>query len=450
MTSGFPHATMTLACASAVCLSLAGCGGGGDVSSGAGLQVQAAQDSERQQALAVGNPPAVGAIALASSNAAGVARGGFSLCAISADGSIVAFTSSSSGLVAGDTNGTTDIFVKNLRSGAIVRANTTSAGAQMISTPLCNAMTADGRSIVFNVDSEVFVKNLATGALTKASPTIASVQANAGFTGGAISDDGAKVIFTTVPTQSYVGQYTYVNDVPARVMLRDLTTGALTTLATDDGNSAHGEVIFGGLSISPDGKKVLFVSTASTLVPGDTNLQPDVFVRDLASGATTLVSSTSDGVPAIATFCCNSSYYNGRFVSNNVVQFLPAQPSSLGPRGNYLKNLSSGALMLAISTPNGGSASISGDGNFAAFENFYNGYSTRSFVRDLRTGQDRLVSTSAANMASNGSTTASLISRDGTSVALQSTATNLVTPAPPANVFQVYVKTIAAAVAGAL
>ena len=51
---------------------------------------------------------------------------------------------SANGLAAGDTNGITDIFVKNLRSGAIVRANTTSAGAQMSSTPSCNAMTADG------------------------------------------------------------------------------------------------------------------------------------------------------------------------------------------------------------------------------------------------------------------------------------------------------------------
>ena len=49
-------------------------------------------------------------------------------------------------------------------------------------------------------------------------------------------------------------------------------------------------------AFSPDGTKVAFASYADNLVPGDTNGAPDVFVKDLSTGAITLVSTDASGV----------------------------------------------------------------------------------------------------------------------------------------------------------
>ena len=43
-------------------------------------------------------------------------------------------------------------------------------------------------------------------------------------------------------------------------------------------------------SVSSDGRYVAFSSNASNLVANDTNGKPDVFVRDLVTGTTRLVS----------------------------------------------------------------------------------------------------------------------------------------------------------------
>ena len=83
--------------------------------------------------------------------------------------------------------------------------------------------------------------------------------------------------------------------VPARLMVRDLTTGTLTTLPTDNGNVAEGEVTGVQFGISPDGERVAFVSTSSSLVAGDNNGRADVFVMQLSTGASSIASSASNG-----------------------------------------------------------------------------------------------------------------------------------------------------------
>ena len=52
-------------------------------------------------------------------------------------------------------------------------------------------------------------------------------------------------------------------------------------------------------AVSADGRLVLFDSHGSDLVPGDTNGQTDVFVRDRQTGQTTRVDVASDGKQAI-------------------------------------------------------------------------------------------------------------------------------------------------------
>jgi Tol biopolymer transport system component len=308
-------------------------------------------------------------------------------------------------------------------------------------------MTPDARRVAFNTPDgggTVFVKDTQTGTLTKVSPDSGAVPQVIGFFGGALSDDGNKVLFITRPQQVYVGAYRWVNVVPARLMLRDLTTGSLVTLATDNGNVADGEVVAIQFAMSPDGQRVAFISSSATLVAGDTNGRPDLLVRNLADGTTVLASSTSSGVPATA----GGIYWRPAFVSNSQLAFGTGSSSSLGERGLYLKDLTSGALQLVLRDSEGGSSAVlSGEARVAVFNRTYSGFSTRVVARDLGTGVETLVSSSASGTPSNGSSTGGVVSRTGSHVAFGSSASNLATPRPPTGVFQIYVKSISAGAA---
>jgi hypothetical protein len=395
--------------------------------------------------LAMAGGPAAGNLDLVTASATGAAVGG-ALCALSADGRLAAFTSDSGTVVRRDTNKAPDVFVKNLDTGKVVRASTSSSGAQLAGGSQCSGMTPDGRYIVFTSANAVYRKDLSTGTLVQASPAVGSVPFNTGFMGGAVSDDGNKLLFMTVPSQSYLGPYQYVNNFPARLMLREMGTGQLSTLPLDDGSVANGEVIrVGGFAVSADGSKVLFQSSSSTLVSGDTNGQWDVFVRDLASGYTRIASSGLQGQPTVPTYCCYAYYDRLRFVGNQGVLFDALAISNLGPVGTYLKDLDSHELQLLMSTAAGYGVSLSADRSQLAFQQSTGGLAQRVVLRNLLSGQDQVISTSSAGVAANATATSPVFSRDGRSVGFISSASNLVTPATPDGVQQAYLKTVTGA-----
>jgi Tol biopolymer transport system component len=69
--------------------------------------------------------------------------------AISANGRYVAFESRATDLVDGDTNGVFDVFVRDLRSGAIARVSLTSVGGQANDESVGAAISANGRHVAF-------------------------------------------------------------------------------------------------------------------------------------------------------------------------------------------------------------------------------------------------------------------------------------------------------------
>src|SRR6476646_946889 len=68
-----------------------------------------------------------------------------------------------------------------------------------------------------------------------------------------------------------------------------------TTLVSVDSSGAQDNGFSADPSISANGQYVAFYSSATNLVPGDTNAGFDVFVRDMQSGTTTRVSVDSSG-----------------------------------------------------------------------------------------------------------------------------------------------------------
>jgi Tol biopolymer transport system component len=97
------------------------------------------------------------------------------------------------------------------------------------------------------------------------------------------------------------------------LFVRDTLANTTTRISVDSaGNQANREAY--GSSISADGRFVAFTSFASNLVPGDTNENYDTFVRDLSTNTTTRVSVNSAGNQASGSPGTPSISADGRFV----------------------------------------------------------------------------------------------------------------------------------------
>ncbi len=192
------------------------------------------------------------------------------------------------------------IYVKTLADGHTVRADDfNSTHDWTFYSADFYDMTRDGGKILFSSNApnlvagdtngwyDLFVLDTATGVIQ-----IASVAASGGalstseYIGGRLSADGGKVVFSTVAT----GLTATDPDGVKQVYVKDMATGAVTLISTDAtghaGNAASSHGDF-----SADGNVVYFTSTATNLVSGDDNGQQDLFAYDLTTGAVTRVAA---------------------------------------------------------------------------------------------------------------------------------------------------------------
>jgi Tol biopolymer transport system component len=233
---------------------------------------------------------ATGAIVLASTSASGEQGNGDSFGPwLSADGAKVAFSSSATNLMPGDTNGTEDIFVKDLATGAISRASTLASGEQANAGSFNPSLSADGTKVAFvsaagnlvpgETMSGIFVKDLTTGAISRANASASGELANSGSFEPSLSADGTRVAFLSSATNLVPGDTNGALD----TFVKDLATGAIVLASTSaSGELANNNTASSRPFLSADGTVVAFASTATNLVPGDTNGASDVFVRDLS------------------------------------------------------------------------------------------------------------------------------------------------------------------------
>ena len=222
---------------------------------------------------------------------------------ISADGRCVAFDSYSSNLVPGDTNGTSDVFVRDRQTGVTERVSVSSAGTQVYGYSFNPCISADGRCVAFDSSSsllvpgdtngqyDVFVHDRQTGVTERVSVASDGTQGNlhSGMYGSSISADGRYVAFTSEASTLVPGDTNGTHD----VFVRDRQTG-VTERVSVSSEGAQGNDRSNYPSINADGRQVAFWSFASNLVPGDTSTS-DVFVHDRQTGETTRISVASDG-----------------------------------------------------------------------------------------------------------------------------------------------------------
>ncbi len=228
---------------------------------------------------------------------------GSSDASISADGRYVVFSSVGSSLVAGDTNAVQDIFVKDMVTGVTTRVSTDSVGGQANGASSVARISADGRFVTFtsaannlvagdtNGASDVFRKDLLTGSIVRVSTDSSGAQATGGVSDIArISADGRFVAFRSDATNLVTGDTNARSD----VFLKDLNTGAITRVTVDGQTLSQitGPGTIFDLAISADGRFVAIDTENNTLVPGDT-VTGDVFIYDSYRGA--VQNGLSDG-----------------------------------------------------------------------------------------------------------------------------------------------------------
>lgn len=215
---------------------------------------------------------------------------------VSADGRYVAFTSNATNLVRGDTNKLPDIFVRNMRTGRTARVSVTSTGKQGVGKRYSNGSNAptissDGRYVAFHSDMtnlvrgdtngvfDIFVHDRVTGKTQRVSVSSTGRQSNAeSFGGESFSADGRYVAFDSLATNLVANDRNDITD----VFIRDLRTNRTRLVSLGlHGQGDDASWVGLGNAFTRDGRHLLFASWAANLVPGDTNGVADVFVRDL-------------------------------------------------------------------------------------------------------------------------------------------------------------------------
>src|SRR5438477_375290 len=170
--------------------------------------------------------------------------------ALSADGRFVAFDSAATDLVAADTNGWTDVFVRDRQTGMTARVSVASDGTQANNVSSYCALSADGRFVAFQSDATNLV----------------------------VDDTNGKT----------------------DVFVHDRQTGTTERVSVGSGGGTQGTGNSGGFfafpALSADGRLVAFQSDATNLVAGDTNGATDLFVHDRQTG-TTERATVASGAP---------------------------------------------------------------------------------------------------------------------------------------------------------
>lgn len=232
--------------------------------------------------------------------------GGGTAPSISGDGRYVVFASTATDLIASDTNSLEDIFLCDRQAGTTVRISRgpapgfaeTDSGSDMPS------ISVDGSKISFRSfatnlvspatdgKSHVFVYDVASGAIELVSQSTGGDRGDFDSTQSRLTANGSHVVF-----ESGAGNLVAGDDVnfDGDVFVRDLAGGTTIRVSSaSNGDKQNG--LAAGPAISRDGRYVAFSSTGDNLAPEATGATGNLYVRDLVTGQTKLITIGIDGM----------------------------------------------------------------------------------------------------------------------------------------------------------
>ena len=383
---------------------------------------------------------------------------------VSADGRYVGFWSWADNLVAGDTNGYADMFLRDLVTGQTELVSRAADGGpadghsgdgytEFASGGL--AVARDGNRIAFgswasnlvagdgNQSVDVFVRDRALSSTWLVSVANDDEPGNDFSDFPAISEDGRFVAFVSRASNLVPGD---TNEVPD-IFVRDLAEGRTERVSVssqgEEGNNVSGE--WYAPSLSADGRYVAFVSWASNLVPHDENERADIFIRDRLEDETHLVSISTEGEPGNGDSVWTTMSGEGRFVAFMSEATNLGEGGANGYSNAFVRDTLTGTTRIIGAVPGpaadaGGSAhpAISADGSIIVFASSSSGFSRQPgpdcpmancwdiFAYDLGSSRVEPITVAPDGLGANGASIFPAVSADGRVVAFESLADNLV------------------------
>ncbi len=257
--------------------------------------------------------------------------------AISGDGRFVSFNESMA-LASADTNGNLDIYLRDRDTdgdGVFDEAGQVSTEQVSLSSSEAQGensqnpdMSPDARYVTFtsfhpfvstdtNDAADIYLRDRVAGTTTLITRSTSGGPANNHSHRATVSADGRYTAFESGASNLVSSDTNGVYD----VFVRDRVAGTTTRASVGpSGEQANAESAVA--TLSSDGRRVVWTSKATNLVPGDTNDRQDVFVRDLrapdAAKATSRASLTRNNAQSSGTARTYSSgdvSGDGRYVA---------------------------------------------------------------------------------------------------------------------------------------
>ena len=377
------------------------------------------------------------------------ANGNSTFSAVSQSGRFVAFDSSATNLIGLDTNGTTDVFIRDRKKGKTRRVSVRSNGTQGNGPSQIPDISSSGRFVTFisnasnlvpgdtNGTADIFVRDRKNNKTSRVSTRSNGGQANGPSSIPRISANGRFVVFESAASNLVNGDNNGVTD----VFVKDRKTGKTrrVSLRSNGAQGNNGSVYS---DISPNGRYVTFTSSATNLVAGDTNATADVFLHDRnnkktkrvsvgavgqANGQSLFSTVSNKGQVAFASQATN-------LVGGDTNGTLDIFVRNTSPNNTRRVSISTAGVQGNGSSPTNWRPQISASGRYVAFESaatnlVANDTNAASdiFVRDRRQNRTRRVSVRFDGSQSSGGLSAIAdITSDGKFIVFVSQATNLV------------------------
>lgn len=237
-------------------------------------------------------------------NSSGLQPNGNSLAVeYSLDGRYAVFFSSASNIDAGDVNGETDVFWVDHLAGSRKLISRNASGDSATGASRFPDITPDGRYVVFESEADdlvpddknkardVFVVDTFNGAIDRVSIASNGEEGEFGSSTGSISDDGRYVAFHSD------AQFEDDANTSSDIYLRDRILGTTRLMSTDSTNTTAVGDSFDA-ELSGDGGIVVWVADTDNAIPGDSNGHPDIIWRTTGLSIKVLISSPNSGAQA--------------------------------------------------------------------------------------------------------------------------------------------------------
>lgn len=248
-----------------------------------------------------------GATEVVSKNSDGaIADGSNEHPVISGDGRYIAFRSTATNLDGGEMGDIPQIYRRDLQTGFTELVSADGEGLAGNDASDLPAISDTGRFVAFKslsgnlasgdgAGSDVFVKDLQTGQLTLVSTDSDGTRGNgdSGYDALDISGDGRFIAFESEATNLAANDDNQKRD----IFIKDLQTGETSLISADAAGAAGDDDSYTCVSLSSDGTLAVFASNANNLSAGDSVNKTDVFLRDRSIGSTTMVSASGSGEP---------------------------------------------------------------------------------------------------------------------------------------------------------